>query len=162
MAVCAGSAGGSPCWTISIPPRTEATSAIACRGRRPQAHVRLRISGGGEDELCLPISVGKEAARRQAEEDAWLERSMAEPVEPGHVRIVQPPSYATEGVILDNLDGTEPLVPEPTRITAAPPVTEVPIAPVEPPAPVTAPDQMGRRAKQAQALFSFCETVRPF
>lgn len=67
MAVCAGSAGGSPCWTISIPPRTEATSAIACRGRRPQAHVRLRISGGGEDELCLPISVGKEAARRQAD-----------------------------------------------------------------------------------------------
>lgn len=104
----------------------------------------------------------EEAARRQAEEDAWLERSMAEPVEPGHVRIVQPPSYATEGVILDNLDGTEPLVPEPTRITAAPTVTEVPIAPVEPPAPVTAPDQMGRRAGQAPMAPAPTEVPHPW
>lgn len=67
MAVCVDSAGDSPCWTISIPSRTEATSAVACCGRRPQARVRLRLSDGGEDELSLPISVGKEVARRQAD-----------------------------------------------------------------------------------------------
>ena len=63
----AGGTGGSPRWAISIPSRPKARSAIACRGRRPQARVRLRASGGEEDELSLPVSVGKEVARRQAD-----------------------------------------------------------------------------------------------
>lgn len=82
----------------------------------------------------------EEAARRQAEEDAWLEQAAAAPVEPGHMRIVAPPSYAEEATVLDNLDGEQPLAPEPVCIEPAPTMTEAPIAPPEPeqfePAPV--------------------------
>lgn len=75
----------------------------------------------------------EEAARRQAEEDAWLEQAAAAPVEPGHMRIVAPPSYAEEATVLDNLDGAEPLVPpEPVRIEPAPTMAEVPIVPPDP------------------------------
>ena len=81
----------------------------------------------------------EEAARRKAEEDAFLEQAAAEPVEPGHVRIVAPPSYADKATIIDNVDGTEPLVPEPVRVAPAPTMAEAPVsppAPIEPPAPV--------------------------
>lgn len=75
----------------------------------------------------------EEAARRQAEEDAWLEQAAVAPVEPGHMRIVAPPSYAEEATVLDNLDGAEPLVPpEPVRIEPAPTMVEVPIVPPDP------------------------------
>jgi len=74
----------------------------------------------------------EEAARRRAEEDAWLEQAATEPVEPGHVRIVAPPSYATEATIIDNTEGDRPMVPEPTRIAPAPTMAEVPIAPPDP------------------------------
>ncbi len=58
----------------------------------------------------------EEAARKQAEEDAWLEQQATEPVEPGTVRVVAPPSHAEEATVLNNLDGTEPLVPEPAPV----------------------------------------------
>lgn len=89
----------------------------------------------------------EEAARRQAEEDAWLERAATEPVEPGHIRIVAPPSYADAPTVLDNLDGDETLVPEPVRIEPAETMAEVPIAPpmpapepMAPPTPPTMPE----------------------
>lgn len=83
----------------------------------------------------------EEEARRQADEDAWLERQAAEPVEPGTARVVAPPSYATEATVSDNVDGTEPLVPEPVRIVPAPTMTEAPVAP---PAPVPMGREMGQ------------------
>lgn len=74
----------------------------------------------------------EEEARRKAEEDAWLEQQATEPVEPGTVRVVAPPSYADKATVANNVDGTEPLVPEPAPV--APPMAAPP-APPEPPAP---------------------------
>lgn len=89
----------------------------------------------------------EEAARRQAEaceaeqraaEDAWLRRQASEPVDPGHARVVAPPSNAGGAMVANNVDGTEPIVPGPPRIVPAPTMAEAPIAP---PAPVGPPAQ---------------------
>lgn len=82
----------------------------------------------------------EEEARRKAEEAAWMEQAASEPVEPGRIRIIVPPSSLDEPIVLDNLDGDSPAVPEPTRIVPAPTMTEAPIAPPSPeqfePAPI--------------------------
>lgn len=43
--------------------------------------------------------------------DAWLEGQASEPVPPGVVRMVCPPSYAHETLVINNLNGTKPLTP---------------------------------------------------
>lgn len=76
----------------------------------------------------------EEAARRKAEEDAWLEEQAALPPEPGVVRVVAPPSGATEATIKDGVAAQpEPIQYEPPRIVTAPPV---PMAPAPFPAPM--------------------------